>query len=58
MTIGPMPTPSPQRLNTPTVPGTEDEQLLQSVPSPLERAQAVQVHRPGWYRLRTGRGTR
>jgi hypothetical protein len=38
-----MPTPSPQRLNTPTVPGTEDEQLLQSVPSPLERAQAVQV---------------
>ena len=43
MTIGPMPTPSPQRLNTPTVPGTEDEQLLQSVPSPLERAQAVQV---------------
>ena len=43
MTIGPMPTPPPQRLNTPTVPGTEDEQLLQSVPSPLERAQAVQV---------------
>ena len=43
MTIGPMSTPPPQRLHTPSVPGTEDEQLLQSVPSPQERAQAVQV---------------
>jgi uncharacterized protein (TIGR00730 family) len=43
MTIGPMPTPSPQRLNTSTTPGTEDEQLLQSLPSPEQRAEAVQV---------------
>jgi uncharacterized protein (TIGR00730 family) len=43
MTMGSIPTPPPQRLNTSTTPGTEDEQLLQSVPSPLERAQAVQV---------------
>jgi len=43
MTLGSTPTPSPQRLSPPSVPGTEDEQLLQSVPTPDERAQAVQV---------------
>jgi uncharacterized protein (TIGR00730 family) len=43
MTIGPTPTPMPQRLNTPTVPGTEDEQLLNNVPTPEQRAHAVQV---------------
>ena len=43
MTMGPVPTPPPVRLAPPATPGTEDEQLLQSIPSPAERAQAVQV---------------
>ena len=38
MTIGQVPTPPPIRLSTPTTPGTEDEQLLRSVPTPAERA--------------------
>ena len=43
MTMGPVPTPPPVRLSPPATPGTEDEQLLQSIPSPAVRAQAVQV---------------
>ena len=43
MTIGQVPTPPPIRLSTPTTPGTEDEQLLRSVPTPAERAEAVKT---------------
>jgi uncharacterized protein (TIGR00730 family) len=43
MTLGSMPTPSPQRLNTPTTPGTEDEQLLRTEPTLAEREQAIRV---------------
>jgi len=43
MTIGQVPTPPPIRLNTPTTPGTEDEQLLRSTPTPAERAEAVKT---------------
>ena len=37
------PTPMPFRLNSATPLGTEDEQLLQQVPSPAEREEAVRV---------------
>lgn len=43
MTQGPIPTPMPFRLNSATPLGTEDEQLLQQVPSPAEREEAVRV---------------
>jgi uncharacterized protein (TIGR00730 family) len=43
MTFGPTPTPLPFRFTPPVTPGTEDEQLLQSAPSPEERAEAVRV---------------
>jgi uncharacterized protein (TIGR00730 family) len=43
MTLGQTPTPAPQRLQPPVTPGTEDEQLLQNVPTPEQRAHAVQV---------------
>ena len=43
MTQGSTPTPLPFRLNSATPLGTEDEQLLQQVPSPQEREEAVRV---------------
>ena len=43
MTIGRTPTPTPQRLQPPVTPGTEDEQLLRSAPSPAERAEAIRT---------------
>ncbi len=43
MTPGLTPTPMPFRLSHPNMPGTEDEQLLQQVPSPEEREEAVRV---------------
>jgi uncharacterized protein (TIGR00730 family) len=43
MTHGSTPTPLPFRLNSATPLGTEDEQLLQQVPSPAEREEAVRV---------------
>jgi uncharacterized protein (TIGR00730 family) len=43
MTPGHTPTPMPFRLSHPNTPGTEDEQLLQQVPSPEEREEAVRV---------------
>ena len=43
MTTGQTPTPMPFRFSPPVTPGTEDEQLLQSAPSPEERAEAVRV---------------
>ena len=42
MTFG-TPTPMPFRFTPPVTPGTEDEQLLQSAPTPEERAEAVRV---------------
>ncbi len=43
MTMEPVPTPMPFRLAPPVPPGTEDEQLLSSVPGPAERAELVSV---------------